>query len=241
MKKFGLISEIDINNTGSWEEKIFITLDIDWASDEVIKYVADFFIANNVKSTWFVTHESPYLSVLQNNPLFELGIHPNFNPILLNGSYEKGATAEEIIDNILKIVPNATSVRSHSLTQNSSLVNLFLKKKLLNELNVLIPIQNDIVIKPYKNYLGITELPHIWEDDVHMFFKETYLEILEKIKYYNGLTILDFHPIHLFLNETEFEHYNSIKQNLQNFELLTHNKNTTKFGTMDFLKEIIKL
>jgi hypothetical protein len=241
MKTFGLINEIIFDAPESWQNKIFLTLDIDWASDEVIEYVANILIEKNIKATWFVTHDSPYINKLKENSLFELGIHPNFNPLLLKGSFEKGANAEEILDRVIQIVPNATAVRCHSLTQNSSLVSLFVNKKLLHELNVLIPIQSQIEVKPYKNCLGIVELPHIWEDDVHMSFSESYQEIIEKIKIQNGLVILDFHPIHIFLNETNFEHYNSLKHNLNNFEYLKSNRNETEFGTFDFLKELIKL
>ncbi len=36
-----------------------ITIDTDWASDSIIAQVANFLIENEIKSTWFVTHESP--------------------------------------------------------------------------------------------------------------------------------------------------------------------------------------
>ena len=38
--------------------KIYLTFDIDWASDEIIKEITEVLINNEIKSTWFVTHKS---------------------------------------------------------------------------------------------------------------------------------------------------------------------------------------
>ena len=62
---------------------------------------------------------------------FELGIHPNFNP-LLDG---KGGSAEYIIDQMLELVPEAVSVRSYSLVQSSRLHELFHRKGLIFDCN----------------------------------------------------------------------------------------------------------
>lgn len=71
---FGNIGEIDLENPSSYQ-KIFLTFDIDWASDEVLEYCIDIIEKANVKATWFVTHETPLLERLRANPNFELGIH----------------------------------------------------------------------------------------------------------------------------------------------------------------------
>lgn len=60
-------------------DQFLITLDVDWAPDYMVDYVASILISHRVKATWFVTHES--LSVWRlrkRNDLFELGVHPNF-------------------------------------------------------------------------------------------------------------------------------------------------------------------
>ena len=48
-----------------------ITLDIDWSPDFIIRNVSKVLRKNNVKATWFVTHESPVLDELRENKLFE--------------------------------------------------------------------------------------------------------------------------------------------------------------------------
>ncbi len=144
-----------------------------------------------------------------------------------------------ILRKIQNIVPDATCIRSHSLTQNSALVGQFRDFGYTNELNVLIPIQSKIIIKPYLHLTGIVELPHVWEDDVHMLMGSEYNTALNLINSYSGLTILDFHPIHVFLNETSVKHYESVKEHLNNFNILKTKVNLTEFGTLNFLKALI--
>lgn len=36
-EKFGKISEIEAEYPETWENRIFLTFDIDWANDEIIK------------------------------------------------------------------------------------------------------------------------------------------------------------------------------------------------------------
>ena len=88
MNKFGLISEIDVDEPNSWQDRIFITLDIDWANDLVLKDTIDIISQYGARATFFTTHDTPLNSLLCSNEDFELGIHPNFN-FLLNGDFEK--------------------------------------------------------------------------------------------------------------------------------------------------------
>lgn len=100
---FGNIGEIDLENPGSYQ-KIFLTFDIDWASDEVLEYCIDIVEKANIKATWFVTHETPLLGRLRANPNFELGIHPNFNP-LLEGNFAYGKNYKEVFKVFFKYCP----------------------------------------------------------------------------------------------------------------------------------------
>ncbi|MCX6671896.1 MAG: hypothetical protein NTX92_08260, partial [Euryarchaeota archaeon] len=60
--------------------KNLICIDTDWASDSIIKDIADYLIMNKIKSTWFITHDSPAIRKLLAKPdIFEVGIHPNFS------------------------------------------------------------------------------------------------------------------------------------------------------------------
>src|ERR1044072_8120400 len=102
--RFSQISQIDLSRQETWENTLFLTFDLDWASDEVLARTIDHVEAADVDATWFVTHETPLLERLRANPKFELGIHPNFNPLLLQGDTTRGKDAQEVLANILKIV-----------------------------------------------------------------------------------------------------------------------------------------
>ena len=105
-------------------KKIFITSDIDWAVDEIIVDFLSILEAYNASCTFFFTHETDVIKKMDSD-FHEIAIHPNFNPSLINGEPLK---AEKIIDDLLKIYPNALGVRSHSLNSSSQLSNLFRKE-----------------------------------------------------------------------------------------------------------------
>lgn len=237
--QFGLISEININDQSSWQNKTFISIDIDWAHDDVIRNCASLLIKYGVKATWYVTHATPVLAELRENELFELGIHPNFNK-LLNCDYAQGKNIDEVFTNILKIVPEAKSFRSHSLTQSTPIIAEASEKGLLYDLNTFIPISSDIEVCPYMHTCNILQLPHIWEDDVHYMNKWNYEEMVEKVQKYKGLKILDFHPIHIYLNTENIERYNAARPHLNDMAQLKNNVNNQCYGTRNFFKQIIK-
>lgn len=138
--KFENIKNINLENSSSWEDKIFLTFDIDWCSDEVLSFTLDIIEKNNIKATFFVTHETKLLDRMRANPNIELGIHPNFNP-LLNGDFRYGKNIDEVVGYYKNIVPEAVSVRSHSLTQSGVIFPIFEKNNLIYECNTFIPLQ----------------------------------------------------------------------------------------------------
>ena len=80
--RFENIKYINLNARSSWQDKIFLTFDIDWCSDELLLYALNFIEEYKLKATFFVTHETGLLERMRDNENIELGIHPNFNPLL---------------------------------------------------------------------------------------------------------------------------------------------------------------
>lgn len=126
MANFRTISTIRVDDETTWRDALFLTFDIDWAHDDVLNDTIDLVEEAGVAATWFVTHDTPVLKRLRDNPKFELGIHPNFN-YLLEGGDRNGCNAREVIERLRVIVPEATSVRSHSMTQSTGLLDLFVR------------------------------------------------------------------------------------------------------------------
>ena len=210
MNNFSNISKIEPNNKSSWENKIFLTFDMDWAHDEIIQDTLNILNSHNAQSTWFVTHQSPIIEDLRNDLNIELGVHPNFNQILEN--INKRESQEEIIQGILKVVPEAKSIRSHSLTQNSKILDTLYSLGITHDVNHFIPNYINSNIKPWMHWNGLIKVPFCWEDDVSLLYKNINIEESDPIKIVNDLKnssvkVFDFHPIHIFLNTESISRY----------------------------------
>lgn len=232
---FELIKNIDLLNL-NWQNKIFITSDIDWASDEVLESTISLIEQFNAKCTFFATHETNLLENLSNS--FEIGLHPNFN-FLMNGDFRYGNNYKEVINFYKLMFPEAISFRSHSLTQNGGILDYFDYLKFNFEVNTFIPYQHKNLLIPYKSYLeNLIRVPYIWEDDTACLYNFKY--DVNGIFNYQGIKVLDFHPIHIFLNTENLERYNSARPYLQIYKELKQFINTSKYGTRDFLIDIMK-
>ncbi len=237
--QFKKISDITIEDSSSWKDKVFLTFDLDWCSDQVLEYTLDIIEKNNVKATFFVTHATKVLDRMRTNPNIELGIHPNFN-YLLNGDFRYGKTYKDVIDYYMEIVPEAVSVRSHSLTQNSYILIYFADVGLKYDCNQFIPNNSKIYIEPWKHWTqGLIQIPHFWEDDIHIFCEQTWE--VENILNNWGLKVFDFHPIHVFLNTEDLQRYNNARNVFQNITELKKHVNNDIYGTRDFLIDLIKI
>jgi hypothetical protein len=202
--RFSRLSAIDPDDPASWEGRLFLTIDLDWALDEAIALTLKLIEAAGVAATVFVTHSTPLLHRMRANPNIELGIHPNFNG-LLDGTAGSMRTAAEILRDCLALVPEAKSVRSHSMTQSSRLLDLFLQAGLTHDCNHFIPAHTGIALKPYRHWNGLIRVPYFWEDDVDLAYGAgPGIDVAVSLQ---GLKVFDFHPIHVALNSTSLAQY----------------------------------
>jgi hypothetical protein len=229
---------IDASDSSSWENKVFLTFDLDWCSDEVLSFTLDIITQYDIKVTFFVTHKSSLLEMMKNDPNFELGIHPNFN-FLLQGDFRYGKNIDEVIKYFKNIVPEAVSVRSHSMTQNSYILESFEKFGLIYDCNTFIPFSSNIILRPYKYFTGkIVKVPYFWEDDVHVLYRWDW--DVKKFLRTPGLKVFDFHPIHVFLNTEDIKRYNSAKPYFKDYKKLKDFINTESYGVRKFLIDLIE-
>ena len=211
---------------------IVFTSDIDWAPEEVIADTLNLFEFYGIKCTFFSTHHSLELAKSNKN-LFEIGIHPNFNPIL-SGKSDKRAI--DVIDEILDIHPEARGVRSHSMLQSTNILQLFTEKGLLYEANHFMPYQTGL--KPYKLWNGMVRIPYNWEDDVHWSYGYSFDDSGMDINS-EELIIFDFHPIHIFLNTENKYRYNEAKKFYNDPKVLLNYRNKEVRGTRDLLISLL--
>lgn len=224
-----------------------ITIDTDWASDDVIQHVADRLTAAQVKATWFVTHQSAAIARLAQEPeLFEIGIHPNFLP----GS-SHGGTVEEVMDHLLTIIPWAQTMRTHSLYQSSQLFLTILEKypQIKADVSLYLPYQKDVV--PHKLHLSRNEpqrflyrIPFVWEDDLEMLSPVGNFRFDPNRFAGQGIKIFNLHPIHIAMNGCDMAPYHQLKKSRPVQKVTVEEcralRNTVQKGTADFFEELLQ-
>ena len=235
--RFDLIRNIEISDSKSWEGKYFLTFDIDWAHDDVIEDCIDLVGKFDLPATWFITHESPVLELLRNNPLNELGIHPDFNP-LLKLSNDIDSDYSEIVEKIMKIVPDATSCRSHSVVGGGLIGHALKTNGITHESNINIPEESDMQIRPFRGNNGMTNVPYCWADE-HAFLGRQSDDFIDIGRRHN-LVIFDFHPIHVFLNSESVSRYEDTRLLHKNPEELIKYR-YEGYGTRNRLIDLLKM
>ncbi|MCF6339848.1 MAG: hypothetical protein L3J10_03705 [Sulfurimonas sp.] len=207
--------------------KVVLTFDLDWCSDEVLAYLLEKLISDKIPATFFITHQTILLNKIRDYDFFELGIHPNF----MKGSTH-GKSFEEVIDYCLSIVPEAISNRSHGLKISSNKLIHMMKNSIKIDCSLFMPNVESLQNFNFEiNNKKILRVPYNWEDDYEFYQKQKKYKF-ENIANWND-KILDFHPIHVYLNSNSEELYNQYKLN----------KNVDKnkgIGTETMLDEVIQ-
>ncbi len=209
------VQGIDPSKGETWENKFFLTFDMDWASDAIIQYTVDFVERYDLHATWFITHQTDVLHRLRENPKFELGIHPNLNGFL---DGESTQSAERSITDLLEMTRGAVSERSHCLFMSSRLQLLLKKHGITRHGNYFIPKKtpsHELRIAPWKDPLGLVVFPHFYEDDLTFFEPNTPFPAFQK-----NLEVVSFHPIHIALNSENLQRYIQAKPMLTTCENL---------------------
>lgn len=182
-------------------DPIYCIMDVDWAHDDVLREALGIFAAADVPVTVFVTHDTPVLDEMRDDPLVELGIHPNFND-LLNGTARKGDSAASRVEALRRVVPEANVVRNHSMCQTSYLMNLFADIGFTHEVNTLIMAHSGIALSAWRHWSGdMTRVPTVFEDSLAGHLADGWDPA--RVLSHPGLRVLNFHPVRLVLNACE--------------------------------------
>jgi hypothetical protein len=218
-------------NNESTDNEIYLTFDVDWAPDEVMAPLVEMLKEANLKATFFATHASELLAGLSEDQ-FEIGLHPNFNHA--NGNFK------EPIQTLKGHYPQARGGRSHSLFVSSHILQLYIDHGLKYESNIFMPLHEGL--HPVLRFEDFISIPFYWSDDKHLSLK-TPFEIEELGLETRGMKVLNFHPMHVFMNTLSDEHYASYKAHYQNPSRLKDfvNRESKGMGTLfrsvlDYLK-----
>jgi len=207
-------------------DKICVTLDADWACDEVIEYSIQFLEEYDVKATIFATHESSLLKSLDPKK-FEVGIHPN---LAASDDYEK------TVDELLGFYPKSIGVRCHGCVQSTNIFRLYIQNGLKYDSSTYIPLREGLY--PWWRLKKLVCIPFYWAD-VTMFSSGLPFEPSQLHLSKNGLKVYIFHPIHVFANTQSEEHYREFKPFYNQVDKLTRLRGKNG-GTQTLFVELLR-
>ena len=201
------------------EQRVAVTLDVDWMPDFVIRYVAKLLLERRVKATWFVTHVSPALEWLrEHNDLFELGIHPSFK----TGSTH-GDDMTEVIDHCVSCVPEAVSARSHGLIQSDYLWRHYLDKTPIRfECSTFIGrVPVAYATRYYWNKRALIRVPFVYQDNMEMVAPDPVWSATQFLKKTAGVQMFNFHPRYIYTNAQTSRGLEAVRQANRSYTELT--------------------
>lgn len=233
-------TDIDPAIPSTWQGKSVLSFDLDWAIDEILDDTLALIQKAEVKATMFVTHQTPVIDKMRESPLISMGLHPNFNP-LLRGQPSSSSPAS-IMSDLKEIVPEAKVLRSHSMSHSGIWLNAY------KELGITHLSQYYMggvkSVEPFRHVNGLVEVPVYFADDGYLFVKdhkewsnpsvEEITSISEK-----SVKVFNFHPIHIAINSSSFDAYESTKSSHREWKTVTKIRSKS-FGMRNMLLQIMQ-
>lgn len=182
--------------------RTFITVDVDWASDEYCAEIHEKLLAGNVPATWFVTHDFDFLSQLRDSPeLVELGIHPNFY-----ADSSQGGSVPVVLNNLLSLIPEAVSSRSHGAFQNGSILEQLVGTGQIKiDSSLFLDRHSKLYPTDHMTRQGLLKrIPIFWADDHEILFRQRRPLALDR-QGNDGCRVFLFHPVYLAESSPRFD------------------------------------
>ncbi len=206
------------------ESLICVTVDVEWAHEEVLADLVHLLDAHNVRATFFCTH--PGIAV----PGHERALHPNFRrggDIIHDLRAKLGADFADLADtdlyaHVLEVTrtfcPEAKGVRAHSLRYDTELLSLYHRQKLEYDSSyAMLLVEN---LRPFWKEHDMVELPIYYMDHLDLVTPRTGHELVHLRLDEPGLKVLDFHPNIVFTNAPTSGFYESTKPFYRNVDRL---------------------
>ena len=200
------------------DDAVCLTLDVDWAPDEVIVECVAALDHAGTRATFFATHDSELLRDLAEAGVHEVGVHPNFD-----------AGPDGGLPELLRLYPRAVGGRSHRLHVSSEVLQVYRAHGLRYESNIYLPWHPQL--RPVARFADLISIPFYWSDDKHLELGRP-LELgavgLDTV----GLKVLNFHPVHVFLNTETPDHYARLKHADQQPDVLAGERGARGIGDL---------
>lgn len=205
-------------------DEIVITIDVEWASDEVLRDTVKLLNDRNLQATFFCTHAC---SGLEGH---ERAIHPNFRT---NGDISKSILKEfpdiSDLDKYRRTVSltkefcsEAVGVRSHCLFYDSEVLKAYNEAGIKYDSSYFMPFVENI--RPFWKEHKIIEIPFYYMDHIDLVDKSTQFRISDLELSKPGLKVFDFHPNMIFINSATEQHYIDSKHFYHDAERLKNHR-----------------
>jgi hypothetical protein len=190
---------------------VVLTLDVDWVPDPVLAHVVDAIAAAGVRATLFATHATPVLAEHRHEAI-EVALHPHF---------DRGDDLDEPLRRLKAVYPNARGARSHGLSVSSHMLLRYVAHGLQYESNIFLP--GHPGLQPVRRFEQLVSIPFYWSDDKHLERREPFdMDAIGLDA--AGLKVLNFHPIHVYMNTVSPDHYASFKADYQDADALVRRR-----------------
>lgn len=213
--------------------KFIFTVDIDWASDDVINESLNIFTTNEIPITIFSTHNTNVLSMYN-----DIQIHPNF----CNDS-SHGNSIKEVISFCKTLKSNFKGFRSHRYSTSNDIVEEVIKLGCEYSSNIC---TNLIYIPPFITRNNMIEFPVFFEDGGFLLQNKNidFSKIKNKLPS-SGYLVFNFHPMHIVFNSNAFNFMRNLKDSIsrsdyQNINsMIIKDKKCCGYGIYSLLSDLI--
>jgi hypothetical protein len=197
------------------DDLICVTVDVEWAHDEVLADLVRLLDEHAVRATFFCTH--PGIQVLGH----ERALHPNFRRTgdALRTLYRKAGSGlaaltdldvyRDVVQATKAFCPEATGVRAHSLHYDTQLVAIYESEGIEYDSSYCMPLVDNI--RPFWKERGVLEIPIYYMDHVDLMERGSEFDVSRLCLNRPGLKVLDFHPNMVYTNAPTCDFYEDTK------------------------------
>lgn len=194
-------------NKSLWKNNIVIciTYDMDWTSEDAIKYNINILNEYGFKSTFFITHKSSIaIEKIKKNEIHG-GIQPDFFK-----KSSQGRSIDEVIEYCTKLLPEANCFRSYKCFDNSDITEKLYQRGFKYDSNLNTNLE---IVDPFIHSSRLIRFPIYFEDKSYLLnnyslsFKDLERRILSK----PGLYIFNINPMNMAINSPSYLYFQKIK------------------------------
>jgi peptidoglycan/xylan/chitin deacetylase (PgdA/CDA1 family) len=205
-------------------QTICITIDVEWACQEVVAEIVRLLNERGLRATFFCTHAD--IDV----PGHERAIHPNFrrNGDTLRQLYRNlDGALEDLTDEMVyrhvvhgtkAFCPEAIGVRAHSLFYESYLLPIYRQAGLQYDSSYFLPL--DSGLRPVWKEFDMLEIPVYYIDHWDLITQASDFRLEGLRLDHPGMKVFDFHPNLVFMNASTTAQYLASKPHYHNAERL---------------------